>query len=171
MDLWCVLFAEIMFSKYFRDYAEREKGGSTPPARLPKGTPVSSSLKGKRPMSPPTGTPTEGSAKRTRASSLGTPPISSFKPSAIPPPPPPPPPVKDDKGGFLSALSLLLRGFVHSFFLYPGGGGGSSLAVSLMRGVVTPEDQHLLAPLGREDLERKTALYLLRAKKVSDELA
>ncbi|KAL0445709.1 UNVERIFIED_CONTAM: hypothetical protein Slati_1698800 [Sesamum latifolium] len=32
----------------------------------------------------------------------------------------------------------------------------------LMRWVVIPEDRRLLAPLAREDLERKTALYLLK---------
>ncbi|KAL0361930.1 UNVERIFIED_CONTAM: hypothetical protein Sradi_3877500 [Sesamum radiatum] len=49
----------IIFSKYFREYAERGKGGSTPSGRSPKGTPASSSSRGKRPMSPPTGTPPE----------------------------------------------------------------------------------------------------------------
>ncbi|KAL0381887.1 UNVERIFIED_CONTAM: hypothetical protein Slati_4549000 [Sesamum latifolium] len=38
----------------------------------------------------------------------------------------------------------------------------SSLAASLMRGIMTPEDRRLLAPLGREDLERKVALHLLK---------
>ncbi|KAL0439396.1 UNVERIFIED_CONTAM: hypothetical protein Slati_2422600 [Sesamum latifolium] len=72
----------------------RERG-NTPPARSPKGTPVSSGSKGKRPMSPPAGVPSEGPAKRTRASSLGTPPTGSSKPSATPPPPPP---IKEEKG-------------------------------------------------------------------------
>ncbi|KAL0303217.1 UNVERIFIED_CONTAM: hypothetical protein Sradi_6189800 [Sesamum radiatum] len=57
--------------------------------RSPKGTQASSSSKGKRSVSPPTGTPPEGPAKMTQASSLGTPPVSSPKPSSTPPPPPP----------------------------------------------------------------------------------
>ncbi|KAL0445088.1 UNVERIFIED_CONTAM: hypothetical protein Slati_2231500, partial [Sesamum latifolium] len=107
---------DIMFSKYFRDYAEREKDGNTPPARSPKGTPASSGSKGKRPMSPPTGTPTEGPAKRTRASSLGTPPISSSKPSATPPPPLLP----RRRRGFPLGPPAPLRGFIHPFLLYTG---------------------------------------------------
>ncbi|KAL0277991.1 UNVERIFIED_CONTAM: hypothetical protein Sradi_7306000 [Sesamum radiatum] len=31
-----------------------------------------------------------------------------------------------------------------------------------MKGVVTPEDRRLLNPLGREDLERNAALFLLK---------
>ncbi|KAL0290211.1 UNVERIFIED_CONTAM: hypothetical protein Sradi_7054900 [Sesamum radiatum] len=51
MGLLYVFLTDIMFNKYFRDYAEREKGGNTPPGRSPKGTPASSSSKGKRPLS------------------------------------------------------------------------------------------------------------------------
>ncbi|KAL0444714.1 UNVERIFIED_CONTAM: hypothetical protein Slati_2194100 [Sesamum latifolium] len=91
------------------DYAEREKGGNNPPGRSPKRTPASSSSKGKRPMSHPTGTPPEGPAKRTRASSLGTPPVSSSKPSVTPPPDLPP--------GRRRGLLLVLPFFFGSFFL------------------------------------------------------
>ncbi|KAL0434287.1 UNVERIFIED_CONTAM: hypothetical protein Slati_2763000 [Sesamum latifolium] len=88
--------ADIMFNKYFWDYAAGERGGDTPPAHLPRGTPASSGSKGKSPMSPPIGVTSEGPAKRTRAR------------------------------------------------------------------VVPWEDRRFLAPLAREDLERKAALYLLK---------
>ncbi|KAL0463288.1 UNVERIFIED_CONTAM: hypothetical protein Slati_0216400 [Sesamum latifolium] len=41
-------------------------------------------------------------------------------------------------------------------------GEASSMDLALMRGVVTLEDRHILAPLTREDLERKAALYLMK---------
>ncbi|KAL0416461.1 UNVERIFIED_CONTAM: hypothetical protein Slati_3478000 [Sesamum latifolium] len=72
----------------------QEKGGGASSSRSPKGTPFSSGSKGKRPISPPGGITSEGPAKRTRASSLGTPPTGSSKPSATPPPPPP---IKEEK--------------------------------------------------------------------------
>ncbi|KAL0433818.1 UNVERIFIED_CONTAM: hypothetical protein Slati_2716100 [Sesamum latifolium] len=106
MALLCVFPVDIMFSKYFRDYATGERGGNTPPARSPKGTPASSSSNGKRPMSPPAGVPSKGPVKRTRASSLGTPPTGSSKPSSTPPPPPP---TKEEKG-VSSLLPAHLRG-------------------------------------------------------------
>ncbi|KAL0445723.1 UNVERIFIED_CONTAM: hypothetical protein Slati_1700200 [Sesamum latifolium] len=138
--------ADIMFSKYFRDYAEKEKGGNTPPGRSPKGTPTSSSSKGKRPMSPPIGTPLEGPAKRTRASSLETSPVSSSKPSANPLPPPL---LKEEKGA-PPRSSRSSSGGLYARSSFPQDEGeASSLAISLMRGVVTPEDRRLLAPLGR----------------------
>ncbi|KAL0449052.1 UNVERIFIED_CONTAM: hypothetical protein Slati_1461600 [Sesamum latifolium] len=67
--------ADIMFSKYFREFSEKEKererGGNTPPSRSARGTSASSASKGKRSMSPSGGTPSEGPAKKTRASSTG----------------------------------------------------------------------------------------------------
>ncbi|KAL0293255.1 UNVERIFIED_CONTAM: hypothetical protein Sradi_6948600 [Sesamum radiatum] len=54
----------------------------TPLTCSPKGIPASNGSKGKRPMSPHAGVTFEGPSKRTRASSLGTPPTSSSKPSA-----------------------------------------------------------------------------------------
>ncbi|KAL0455943.1 UNVERIFIED_CONTAM: hypothetical protein Slati_0933500 [Sesamum latifolium] len=122
-----------MFTKYFRDYAAGERGGSTPPARSPKGTPASSGSKGKRPMSPPAGVTSEGPSKRIRASSLGTPPTGSSKPSATPPPPPP---IKEEKGVLFSAIPLFLGGgglYVRSSFAQDEG-EVSSMALSLMRG-------------------------------------
>ncbi|KAL0411684.1 UNVERIFIED_CONTAM: hypothetical protein Slati_3758100 [Sesamum latifolium] len=114
MVLLYVLPADIMFRKYFQDYAAGEKGGSIPPTRSPKETPASSGSKGKRPMSPPAGVPSEGPAKRTRASSLGTPPTGISKPSVTPSPPPP------DQGGeggfFFSAFPLFLGGAICSLF-------------------------------------------------------
>ncbi|KAL0421053.1 UNVERIFIED_CONTAM: hypothetical protein Slati_3128200 [Sesamum latifolium] len=88
-------------------------------------------------MSHPTGMPNEGPAKRTRASSLGTPPISSSKPSVTPPPPPPS--TKEEKG-VSSRPSRSFSGglYIRSSFTQEEG-EASSLAVSLMRGVVTPE--------------------------------
>ncbi|KAL0293185.1 UNVERIFIED_CONTAM: hypothetical protein Sradi_6952300 [Sesamum radiatum] len=114
MNLLCVLPTDIMFSKYFWDYAIGERGGNTPPARSPKGTPASSGSIGKRPISPPVGAPSEGPAKRIRTSSLGTPPSGSSRPSATPPPPPPfkeekgisPQPSRSSLGGCISILLL-----------------------------------------------------------------
>ncbi|KAL0303339.1 UNVERIFIED_CONTAM: hypothetical protein Sradi_6202000 [Sesamum radiatum] len=51
--------------------------------------------------------------------------------------------------------------FSHSSFT-PEEAEASSLAASLMRGIVTPEDRRLLVHLGREDMERKVALHLLK---------
>ncbi|KAL0411955.1 UNVERIFIED_CONTAM: hypothetical protein Slati_3785200 [Sesamum latifolium] len=118
------------------EYAAGENGGGAPSSHSPKGTPASSGSKGKKPMPPPRGVTSEGPAKRTRASSLGTPPIGSSKPSATPPPPPP---IKEEKG----VSSWPSR-------------SSSGL------GVVIPEDRRLLAPLPRENLERKVALYLMK---------
>ncbi|KAL0438689.1 UNVERIFIED_CONTAM: hypothetical protein Slati_2351900 [Sesamum latifolium] len=46
--------ADIMFSKYFREFSdkEREKGGNTLPSHSTRGTPASSASRGKMPMSP-----------------------------------------------------------------------------------------------------------------------
>ncbi|KAL0453584.1 UNVERIFIED_CONTAM: hypothetical protein Slati_1336500 [Sesamum latifolium] len=120
---------DIMFNKYFHEFSdkEREKGGNTPPLILPEG-PCLQCLQGKKAYVSPGGSPSEGPAKRTRASSTG----------------------------------LLLR----SSFTQEE--GETSLAISLMWGVVTPEDRRLLAPLGREDLERKAALHLLKGMAACD---
>ncbi|KAL0313124.1 UNVERIFIED_CONTAM: hypothetical protein Sradi_5711700 [Sesamum radiatum] len=91
-DLLFVCFSTyIMFSKYFQELSdkERERRGNTPASRSARGTPASSTSKGKRPMSP-----SEGPAKRTRGGSTGTPPAFSSKPSM----PSPHPPIKEEKG-------------------------------------------------------------------------
>ncbi|KAL0411718.1 UNVERIFIED_CONTAM: hypothetical protein Slati_3761500 [Sesamum latifolium] len=134
----------VMFSKYLRELSEKEKGGATPPSHSGRGTPASSASKGKRPMSPSGGTPSEGPAKRTRASSIATPPASSLRPSA---PPPPPPPNREEKG--VPPRSPRSSGglFSRSSFTQEEG-EVSSLAASVMRGVVIPEDRRFLAPLG-----------------------
>ncbi|KAL0462786.1 UNVERIFIED_CONTAM: hypothetical protein Slati_0166200 [Sesamum latifolium] len=117
----------------------RERRVGTPLPRVRQRNPASSSSKGKRPMSPPSRMPNEGPAKRTRTSSLGTPPISSSKHS-VTPPPPPPPPTKEEKG--VSSRSPSLLG---------GGGGGFFSGCFSDAGGGDPEDQRLLAPLGREE--------------------
>ncbi|KAL0455782.1 UNVERIFIED_CONTAM: hypothetical protein Slati_0917400 [Sesamum latifolium] len=84
--------ADIMFNKYFREFSEKEKekerGGNTPPSHSARGTfPAPPRERGL--CLPLGGTPSEGPAKKTRASSTGTPPVSSSRPSvpALPPPP------------------------------------------------------------------------------------
>ncbi|KAL0345833.1 UNVERIFIED_CONTAM: hypothetical protein Sradi_4414600 [Sesamum radiatum] len=124
--------ADIMFSKYLPDYAARERGAGTP-SRSPRGTLASSGSKGQRPMSPPTRITSEGSAKRTRASSLGTPPTCSSKPSATPPPPPL---FKDEKGSPPSHPEHLGQLYNRPSSKH-NEGRASSLALTLMRGVVT----------------------------------
>ncbi|KAL0462878.1 UNVERIFIED_CONTAM: hypothetical protein Slati_0175400 [Sesamum latifolium] len=120
-----------MFSKYFRDYSAGEKGGATPP-RSPRGTPASSGSKGKRPMSPPAGITFEGPAKRTRASSLGTPPTGSSRPSATLPPPPPP---KEEKGISSRPSRSSSGGLYVRSSSEQNEGDAFSLALTLMRGV------------------------------------
>ncbi|KAL0386272.1 UNVERIFIED_CONTAM: hypothetical protein Sradi_3021500 [Sesamum radiatum] len=97
-----------MFSKYFQELSdkERERGGSKPASRSARGTPASSTSKGKRLMSPSEGAPSEGPAKRTRGGSTGTPPAFSYKPSM----PSPPPPVKEENG--IPPRTLVLQGVV-----------------------------------------------------------
>ncbi|KAL0446408.1 UNVERIFIED_CONTAM: hypothetical protein Slati_1768700 [Sesamum latifolium] len=101
-------------------------------------------------MSLPTGIASKGPANQIRESSLGTPPTISSRPSATPPPPPP---FKEEKG-VSSRQSQPSSG---SLYIRPSSeqdeGGASSLALTLMRGVVTLEDRHLLTPLPREDLK------------------
>ncbi|KAL0402485.1 UNVERIFIED_CONTAM: hypothetical protein Slati_4278400 [Sesamum latifolium] len=140
-----------MFSKYLRDYFAGDKGGGTPPSRSPRGTPASSGSKGKRPMSPPSG---------YRASSLGTPPTGSSRPSATPPPPPP---LKEEKGASSKPSRSPSVGLYVRSSSEQAEGEASSLALTLMRGPVTLEDRRLLAPLPREDLEKKVVLYLMKA--------
>ncbi|KAL0409687.1 UNVERIFIED_CONTAM: hypothetical protein Sradi_1903100 [Sesamum radiatum] len=148
-----------MFSKYFQVLSdkERERGGSTPASRSARGTPGSSTSKGKRPMSPSERAPSEGPAKRTRGGLIGTPPAFSSKPSM----PSPPPPVKEEKG-VPPRTPRPSGGLFSSSSFTPKEEEASSLAASLMRGIVTPEDRRLLVPLGREDLKRKVALHLLK---------
>ncbi|KAL0361255.1 UNVERIFIED_CONTAM: hypothetical protein Sradi_3810000 [Sesamum radiatum] len=67
-------------------------------------------------MSPPTGTPPEGPAKRTRASSLGTPLLSSPKPSVTPPPPSAS--HQGGEGGSSLTLPLFYGRSVHALLLY-----------------------------------------------------
>ncbi|KAL0355469.1 UNVERIFIED_CONTAM: hypothetical protein Sradi_3993800 [Sesamum radiatum] len=147
-NLLIVCFStDIIFSKYFQELSdkERERGGSTPTSRSTRGTPASSTSKGKRPMSP-----SEGPAKRTRGGSTGTPAAFSSKPSM----PSPSPPVKEEKG-VPPRSSHPSEGLFSRSSFTPEEAEASSLAASLMRGIVTPEDHRLLVPLGREDLERK----------------
>ncbi|KAL0415766.1 UNVERIFIED_CONTAM: hypothetical protein Slati_3408500 [Sesamum latifolium] len=127
----------------------KREGAPLLPAR--KGAPASSASKGKRPMSPSGGTPSEGPAKRAKAGSTGTLPLSSSKPTV---PSPPPPPSREEKGVPPRSPRSFGGLFTRSSFTQEEG-EASSLALSLMKGVVTPEDRRLLNPLGREDLERK----------------
>ncbi|KAL0445045.1 UNVERIFIED_CONTAM: hypothetical protein Slati_2227200 [Sesamum latifolium] len=132
-----------MFKKYLCDYA----GGGTPPPRSPRGTPASNRSKGKRSVSPPPGVTPGGPAKRTRASSLGTPPTSSSKPSSTPPPHPS---LKEEKG-VPSRPSRASSDILYSRqSLEQDEEEASSLALTLMRGVVTPKDRRPWPPcLGR----------------------
>ncbi|KAL0454711.1 UNVERIFIED_CONTAM: hypothetical protein Slati_0810300 [Sesamum latifolium] len=83
-----------MFGKLLRNQSGNCRGG-TPPPRSPRGTPSSSESKGKRPTSASLGTALGGSSKKSRMSSLSTPPSSSTKPSSGLFPPPP---LKDKRG-------------------------------------------------------------------------
>ncbi|KAL0294402.1 UNVERIFIED_CONTAM: hypothetical protein Sradi_6889800 [Sesamum radiatum] len=151
---------DIMFKKYFSEHSEKEKGGGTPPSRSTKGAPASSASKGKRPMSPSGGTPSEGPAKRAKAGSAGILPSSSSKPTV---PSPPPPPSREEKG-YLPGLLAPSGNCSPVLPFTQEEGEASFLALSLMKGVVTLEDRRLLNPLGQEDLERKADLFLLKAR-------
>ncbi|KAL0447818.1 UNVERIFIED_CONTAM: hypothetical protein Slati_1909700 [Sesamum latifolium] len=156
--------ADIMFKKYFREQFEKEKGGNTPPPS--RGASAPSASKGKRSMSPSRGMPSDGPVKRARASSTGTPPISSSRPSV---PSPPPPPSREEKG--VPPRSPRSSGGLYTYSSFSQEEGeASSLALSLMRGVVTPEDRRLQNPLGREDLERNAILFFLKGMAACDTL-
>ncbi|KAL0411661.1 UNVERIFIED_CONTAM: hypothetical protein Slati_3755800 [Sesamum latifolium] len=125
----------------------------------PRGPPLLVGRKGKRLVSPLTGIAFEGPAKRTRASSLETPPTGSSRPLATPPPPPP---FKEEKGVSFRPSRATLDSLFICLSLEQDEREASSLALTLMRGVVTSKDRHLLTPLPREDLEQKAGAYLMK---------
>ncbi|KAL0295360.1 UNVERIFIED_CONTAM: hypothetical protein Sradi_6839500 [Sesamum radiatum] len=121
--------ADIMFSKYLRDYAVGEHGGGTPPPHSPRGTPTSSGTKGKRPVSPLPGVMSKCPAKRTRENSLGTPPTGSSRPSSSSPSPP----ALNEERGFPSKPSRVSSGNLHSLQSFKQDEElSSSLALTLM---------------------------------------
>ncbi|KAL0394981.1 UNVERIFIED_CONTAM: hypothetical protein Slati_4464300 [Sesamum latifolium] len=80
-----------MFGKLLRNHNAEGRGGGTPPPRSPRGTPSSSESKEKRSASLSPGITPRGSSKKSRMSSLSTPPSSSVRS-------PPHPILKDEKG-------------------------------------------------------------------------
>ncbi|KAK4406597.1 hypothetical protein Sango_0666200 [Sesamum angolense] len=161
------LSGDVMFSKYSRDYATGDRGEGISPSQSPRGTPASSSSKGKRSTSPSPGLTPGGLAKRTRASSLGTPPTRSSRSSStlvhFP--------SSEEERGVPSKPSCIFSDSLYSRQAFDQEKEeGSSLALTLMRGVLTPEDRCFLAHWPRENLEKVASLHMMKAVFVCDAL-
>ncbi|KAL0405432.1 UNVERIFIED_CONTAM: hypothetical protein Slati_3857100 [Sesamum latifolium] len=147
--------ANIIFGKLLRNQSENRRGG-TPLPRSPRGTPSSSNFKGKRPASTSPSIALGGSSKKSRPSPLSTPPSGSSRPSLGLPP------VKDERGIPLRVSRASFESLHSLSSLEAERGGNLSLVHSLMRGVLSPIDKQLLAPLSMEELEGVASSFLLK---------